>query len=47
MPMAQGGEGKRIALPQETLKAGENITFGAELQGVLEAEGRLDVRFVD
>lgn len=41
------GEGKRIALPQETLKAGENITFGAELQGVLEAEGRLDVRFVD
>jgi len=41
------GEGKRITLPQEVLKAGENMTFGAELQGVLEADGSLDVRFVN
>lgn len=40
-------EGKRITLPQETLKAGENMTFGAELQGVLEADGSLRVEFVE
>lgn len=40
-------EGKRITLPQESLKAGENMTFGAEVQGVLEDSGAMRVRFVE